>query len=349
MPGLYAVGVHRALMAANASLAQGEELYAFLDDTYVTTSPDRTAQALRSLQAALKTHANIDLHWGKIKGISVFLRRSGPGSGSGRVRVRIRSGPGPAGSGSRSGSGSGVLVRVRIRVRVRIESGSGPGPTKTSWMLWSPYALGTRTELCFGHGCSGHRILMKHERIYALGIDVLVRNYALGMDASVTVCSWNTNGIMLWAWMLLSPYALGTRTELCFGHGCFGHRMLLEHERNYALGMDALVTVCSWNTNGIMLWAWMLWSPYAFGTRAELCFGHGCSCHRMLLEHERNYALGMDALVTACLGTRTELCVGHGCSGHRMLLEHERNYALGMDALVTACLGTRTELCFGHG
>ena len=39
--------------------------------------------------------------------------------------------------------------------------------------------------------------------------------------------------------------------------------MLLEHERIYALGMDALVTVCFWNTNGIMLWAWMLWSPYA--------------------------------------------------------------------------------------
>ena len=76
--------------------------------------------------------------------------------------------------------------------------------------------------------------------------------------------------------------------------------MLLEHERNYALGMDALVTACSWNMNGIMLWAWMLWSPYALGTRTELCFGHGCSGHRLLLEHERNYALGMDALVTVC-------------------------------------------------
>ena len=45
--------------------------------------------------------------------------------------------------------------------------------------------------------------------------------------------------------------------------------MLLEHERNYDLGMDALVTVCSWNTNGIMIWAWMLWSPYAHGTPTE--------------------------------------------------------------------------------
>ena len=74
-----------------------------------------------------------------------------------------------------------------------------------------------------------------------------------------------TAALMLW-----EPYALGTRTELWFGHGCFGNRMLLEHERNYDLGMDALGTVCFWNTNGIMIWAWMFWEPYAVGTRTEL-------------------------------------------------------------------------------
>ena len=78
------------------------------------------------------------------------------------------------------------------------------------------------------------------------------------------------------------------------------HRMLLEHERIYALGMDALFTVCSWNMNRSMLWAWMLWSPYVLGTRTELKFGHGCYGRRMLLEHDRNDALGMDALVTGC-------------------------------------------------
>ena len=41
------------------------------------------------------------------------------------------------------------------------------------------------------------------------------------------------NGIMVWAWMLWSPYALE------------------KHEGNYGLGMDALVAVCSWSTNGI--------------------------------------------------------------------------------------------------
>ena len=173
-------------------------------------------------------------------------------------------------------------------------------------MLWSPYALGTRKEIWFGHGCSGDRLLLEHER-----------NYGLGIDALVMVCSWNTNGIMVGAWMLWSWYALGTRTELWFGHGCSGHGMLLEHKRNCGLGMDALVIDCSWNTNGIMVWALMLWSWYALGTRTELWFGHGCSGHGMLLEHERNCGLGI------------------GCSGDRLLLEHERYYALGMDSLVS--------------
>ena len=103
------------------------------------------------------------------------------------------------------------------------------------------------------------------------------RNFGLGMDALVSVCSWKRHGIMVWAWMLWLAYALGTRTELWFGHGCSGYRMLLEPARNYGLGMDALVSVCPWNPNGIMVWAWMLWLAYALGTRTELWFRHGCS------------------------------------------------------------------------
>ncbi len=148
-------------------------------------------------------------------------------------------------------------------------------------------------------------MLLQHERDYGLGMHVLV-----------TVCSWNTNGIMVWAWMLWSQYDLATRTLAWFEHGCSGHGMLLEHDvimvwawmlcspyalgtcmrvfaetkhadmhivpnaawasdfwccaRTYGLGMDALVTACPWNTDVIMLWAWMLWSTYAFGTRAGL-------------------------------------------------------------------------------
>ena len=248
-------------------------------------------------------------------------------------------------------------------------------------MLWActqcqPYALGTRTLSCFGHGRSGNRMLLEHERYHALGV-----------DAVPTVCSRNTNVIMLWAWAQRQPYALGTRTLSCFGHGRSGNRMLLEHERYHALGMDAVATVCSRNTNVIMLWACTQCQPYALGTRTLSCFGHGRSGNRMLLEHERYHALGMDAVATVCsrntnvimlwawaqgqpyaLGTRTLSCFGHGRSGNRMLLEHERYHALGMGAGATVCswntnvimlwacaqcqpyaLGTRTLSGFGHG
>ena len=64
---------------------------------------------------------------------------------------------------------------------------------------------------------------------------------------------------------VLGMDALGHRMLLehegncVLGMDALGHRMLLKHERNNGLGMDALVTVCSWNTNAIMVWAWMLW------------------------------------------------------------------------------------------
>ena len=107
-------------------------------------------------------------------------------------------------------------------------------------------------------------MLLEHERFCGFGICALV-----------TVCSRNTNVLMVWAWVFWSAYALGIRTLfydmkatvtacswkrmlLWFGHGCTSDRMVLEHERYYGLGMDATVTVCSWNTNVIMVWAWML-------------------------------------------------------------------------------------------
>ena len=82
-------------------------------------------------------------------------------------------------------------------------------------------------------------------------------DYGLGMDVKVTLCSWNTKEIMVWTWMQREPYALGARRRLWFGHGCKGNRMLLEHEGDYGLGMDVKVTVCSWNTKEILVWAWM--------------------------------------------------------------------------------------------
>ena len=90
-------------------------------------------------------------------------------------------------------------------------------------------------------------MLSKHERCYGLG-----------MDALVSGCSRNTNVISVRA-RSSGERMLSTQTLLWFGHGCSSDRMLWEHERPYGLGMDALVSVCSRNTNGITVWTWMLW------------------------------------------------------------------------------------------
>ena len=180
--------------------------------------------------------------------------------------------------------------------------------TVWAWMLWQPYALGTRTLSCFGHGRIANRMLLEHERYHGLG-----------MHALATVCSRNTNVIMLWAWAHRHPYALGTRTLSCFGHGRIANRMLSEHERYPAEGMGASPTVCSRNTNVFMLWAWAHRQPYALGTRTGIML--------WAWAHRQPYALG----------TRTLSCFGHGRTGNPVLLEHERYHGLGMAALASAC------------
>ena len=127
---------------------------------------------------------------------------------------------------------------------------------------------------------------MDQKRHYGLGIDAQVtvcswttnvimvwthhcvlvdqkRHCGLGMDALITVCSWTRNVIMVSAWMHWPPCARGPHTSLWFGHGCTGHCVLVDQKRHYGLGMDALVTVCSWTTKFIMVRAWMHWSPPA--------------------------------------------------------------------------------------
>ena len=232
-------------------------------------------------------------------------------------------------------SASQVICRLdRLRVQ---------GSRFEVWTQCQPYALGTRTLSCFGHGCSANRMLLEHARYHALA-----------MGAVPTVCSRNTNVIMLWAWMLCQPYALGTRTLSCFGHGCSANRMLLEHERYHALGMGAVPTVCSRNTNVIMLWAWMLCQPYALGTRTLSCFGHGCSANRRLLEHERYHALAMGAVPTVCSRNTNVIMLWAWmlCQPYALgtgTLSWERYHGCHMDALWEwiEFVGTRSGLPHG--
>jgi len=66
MPLLYALGQHRALVEASASLQPGEHLLAFLDDLYVVTSRDRAAEVFRTVAESVEHHAGVRTHLGKL-------------------------------------------------------------------------------------------------------------------------------------------------------------------------------------------------------------------------------------------------------------------------------------------
>ena len=70
-----------------------------------------------------------------------------------------------------------------------------------------------QTAHCYyglGMDALGDRMPLQHERNHGLGMDAVghgmllehKHHYGSGVDALVTICSWNTNGIMVLAWML---------------------------------------------------------------------------------------------------------------------------------------------------
>ena len=67
MPSLYALGQHGVLAEVNSHLNPGEDLYAFLDDVYITCQPNRVSHLFDQLQQSLWNHARIRIHLGKTK------------------------------------------------------------------------------------------------------------------------------------------------------------------------------------------------------------------------------------------------------------------------------------------
>ena len=64
MPLLYSLGQHAALKAVQEGL-QGERLFAFLDDIYVVTSPERVGEVYALLSTHLLRCSSIRIHVGK--------------------------------------------------------------------------------------------------------------------------------------------------------------------------------------------------------------------------------------------------------------------------------------------
>ena len=67
MPALCALGQHAALPQAHTALGPGEDLYAYLDDVYVTSEPERAGPIFEALGGALWERANVRVHLGKTR------------------------------------------------------------------------------------------------------------------------------------------------------------------------------------------------------------------------------------------------------------------------------------------
>ena len=65
MPLLFALGQHAPLEAVQRQLRVGERLFAYHDDIYVVSAPDRVGSIYAILQHELFTHAGIRVHGGK--------------------------------------------------------------------------------------------------------------------------------------------------------------------------------------------------------------------------------------------------------------------------------------------
>ena len=79
MPALFALGQHAALVEVNEKLQDGEFIFAFLDDIYVVSQPDRVHDIFQLVALALERHAGVQVHLGKTK-IWNAARRKPPGS-----------------------------------------------------------------------------------------------------------------------------------------------------------------------------------------------------------------------------------------------------------------------------
>ena len=65
MPLLYALSQHQGLLAVQSQLRSSERLFAFLDDIYVVSGPERTCEVYNILQKQLWDYSRIQINTGK--------------------------------------------------------------------------------------------------------------------------------------------------------------------------------------------------------------------------------------------------------------------------------------------
>ena len=75
MPALFCLAVQSALTAAQGELREGEAVFAYLDDVYLLTTPDRCAEVLLIISRHLQEKCGISVNQGKLQS---WCPRGGP-------------------------------------------------------------------------------------------------------------------------------------------------------------------------------------------------------------------------------------------------------------------------------
>ena len=75
MPALFCLAVQSALAAAQGELRDGEAVFAYLDDVYLLTTPDRCTQVLAIVSRHLQEKCGISVNQGKLQS---WCPRGGP-------------------------------------------------------------------------------------------------------------------------------------------------------------------------------------------------------------------------------------------------------------------------------
>ena len=65
MPALFSIGVAEALRAARATLQPNETLLAYLDDTYILSTPNRALTAYNDVTTTMRNYTGIEPNLGK--------------------------------------------------------------------------------------------------------------------------------------------------------------------------------------------------------------------------------------------------------------------------------------------
>eukprot|EP00439_Symbiodinium_sp_Y106_P003249 s2597_g1.t1 len=149
MPAPYSLAQHAALSEAAAGLREGEAIFAFLDDTYVVSAPERTGELHGALEDALWRHARLRLHQGKTR---VWNAAGEEPSGLARLQP-VAADPVWTGAWSLPADQRGLLV-LGAPLGIRVKLSCAVSLAANAWSKTSCSAVSLLSAICSPRGSS---------------------------------------------------------------------------------------------------------------------------------------------------------------------------------------------------